>query len=271
MSRFDDYESEMPKTRFSDHDIELLLTGGNPDSREAADLAPLLEMLRVNASYEPSHADTQRHAAEAAKIARLESTRSVGEAEPSSARAHRRRGWLASSPRFGTALAAVLLLVGMTGVAFASNDAAPGDSLYGIDRALENVGLGAGGLGERLLEAGALVNHGRSAEALAHAAKALDASGGEDEDVTAAAAALHSAAQRLEAMDLDADNDMTVRSRVAEMLTWIAGTDLTGQDFDQGVSQLARGITGQSNPASEGNGNGPPTDVPAGNLGGRGS
>ena len=270
MSRLDDYESEM-KTRFSDHDIERLLTGGNPDSREAADLAPLLEMLRVNGSYDPSQADTQRYAAEAAEIARLESTRSAGAADPSSARADRRRGWLASSPRFGTALAAVLLLVGMTGVAFASNDAAPGDSLYGIDRALENVGLGAGGLGERLLEAGALVNHGRSAEALAHAAEALEASGGEDEDVTAAAAALHSAAERLEAMDLDEENRMEVRSQVAEMLTWIAGTDLTAQDFDQGVSQLAREITGQSNPASDENGNGPPVDVPAGSQGGRGS
>jgi hypothetical protein len=267
MSRFDDYESEM-KTRFSDRDIERLLTGGNPDSREAADLAPLLEMLKASASYEPSQADTQRYAAEAAEIARLESMRSGGAAEPSNVRAHRRRGWLASSPRFGTALAAVLLLVGMTGVAFASNGAAPGDSLYGIDRALENVGLGAGGLGERLLEAGALVNHGRSAEALAHAAEALDASGGEDEDLTAAAAALHSAAQRLEAMDLD---EMDVRSRVTVMLRWIAGTDLTAQDFDQGVSQLAREITGQSNPASDEKGNGPPVDVPAGNQGGRGS
>ena len=214
MNRFDDYESEM-KTRFSDHDVERLLTGGNPDSRELADLAPLLEMVKASASYEPSEADTQRYAAEAAEITRLESTRSAGAAGPSSVSAHHRKGWLASSPRFGTALAAVLLLVGMTGVAFASNDAAPGDSLYGIDRALENVGLGAGGLGERLLEAGALVNHGRSAEALAHAAEALDTSGGEDEAVTAAAAALQSAAERLEQMDLGGDNGMEVRSKVA--------------------------------------------------------
>jgi hypothetical protein len=38
----------------------------------------------------------------------------------------------------------------MSGVAVAANRAAPGDALYGIDRALEKIGIGAGGAQERL-------------------------------------------------------------------------------------------------------------------------
>ena len=38
------------------------------------------------------------------------------------------------------------------------------------------------------------------------------------------------------------ENSLAVRTRVAEMLRWMAGTDATGREFGQGVAERARGI-----------------------------
>ena len=55
----------------------------------------------------------------------------------------------------GTKVAAVIASAvvaagGLTGVGFAADNAAPGDALYGLDCALERVGLGDGGAQERV-------------------------------------------------------------------------------------------------------------------------
>ena len=52
------------------------------------------------------------------------------------------------------------MIVGMTGVAVASDSAVPGDWNYGIDRALEAVGIGEGGAAERLQELAAIRKDG---------------------------------------------------------------------------------------------------------------
>lgn len=58
--------------------------------------------------------------------------------------------------RRATAFAATAAVVlGLSGMAWAADGAAPGDWYYGIDRALEAVGIGAGGAEERLLEVAA--------------------------------------------------------------------------------------------------------------------
>ena len=54
------------------------------------------------------------------------------------------------------ALAATMATVmGLSGVALAVDGATPGDWYYGLDTALEAIGIGAGGAEERLLEAAA--------------------------------------------------------------------------------------------------------------------
>jgi hypothetical protein len=60
--------------------------------------------------------------------------------------------------RVAMAVAALVVLVMLpAGMAYAANGAKPGDLLYGLDRALEAIGIGDGGAEERLAESLALV------------------------------------------------------------------------------------------------------------------
>jgi len=63
--------------------------------------------------------------------------------------------------RVAMAVAALVVLVMLPGgMAYAANGAKPGDLLYGLDRALEAIGIGDGGADERLAESLALVASG---------------------------------------------------------------------------------------------------------------
>ena len=68
----------------------------------------------------------------------------------------------------------VLTVGGFGGAAYAANGAAPGDTFYGLDRALEAVGIGNGGSAERLAEVKELVDHGQTAGGLEHAADIVE-------------------------------------------------------------------------------------------------
>ena len=60
--------------------------------------------------------------------------------------------------------AAVVAAGSVTGVGFAADGAAPGDALYGLDCAMERVGLGDGGVQERVQEAAKLAQRGEIVE-----------------------------------------------------------------------------------------------------------
>lgn len=172
-------------------------------------------------------------------------------------------------------LAAIVLLAGMTGIALAADGAAPGDSLFGvdlhgIDLALEQVGIGDGGVAERLAEASALADNGNASEALAHAAAAI-ANAGADEE---ALAGLETAIAALsEDLPEDAsDNAVAVRGNVLHMLQWMFdNSDMIGNPdaepgaFGKGVAGLASNISPQSADTEEAGGDGgPPEGVPGG-------
>jgi hypothetical protein len=147
---------------------------------------------------------------------------------------------------------AVVAAGGLTGVGFAANDAAPGDVLYGLDCAMESVGLGDGGAQERIHEATELVERGEVEQGLNHAAQAAQSQVGLDENgqamgaLTAASNAVRNgthAANQGEASQIQA--------RVAEMLQWMSATMADGggsqsQEFGQGVTERAREITGEA-------------------------
>jgi hypothetical protein len=151
------------------------------------------------------------------------------------------------------------LLGGTTGVAVAANSAAPGDPLYGIDRALEQIGIGAGHGQERLAEATVLLSDGQVRQALKQAAQALDQVAGETEgfdDLDAVRAALAESAESLpEAGPGDGPQPLVVDS-VTTLIDYMRenlgkGVGADGNEFGQSVADLARGIT------SEGDGPGP--------------
>ena len=138
-------------------------------------------------------------------------------------------------------VASIVALLAFAGVAYGANGAVPGDTLYGFDCALE----------ERLAEAGELMDKGQVDEGLALAAEALtdeqeefeeDGDGEENgEEGPGRREALLAAAEAVLANG--SEQSLEVRTRVAEKLRWMATTELTGKEYGQAVSRLARALT----------------------------
>lgn len=151
--------------------------------------------------------------------------------------------------RAAAAVAATLMSVGgLGGVAYAANGATPGDFLYGLDRALEAVGVGNGGASERISEAIVLAQHGSPSHGLEHAAKVVP-------DDTGAGSALLAAA---EGMDLEVSSE--VQDEVMALLTYLS--DNVGSIDGQTVADFARAIGGHGAPFETPVG--PPDGVPVG-------
>ena len=170
MSVFGVYEDDMLKRKFSDQDIERLLSGQRADDGDLASLAPILESLHRSGWRAPSEEKVAAFAVQAAGIAG--STKSLAPPERTPIRPRLSQ----SAPRRGLVktAAGLLLLFGVSGVAVASDEAAPGDALYGLDRALEAVGVNDGAASERIREARALFDRGQEADAVTHVADAIE-------------------------------------------------------------------------------------------------
>lgn len=159
-----------------------------------------------------------------------------------------------------TLATAIALVLGFAGVAYAADGAVPGDTLYGLDCALENAGIGDGGLEERLGEAGELMDENYVDAGLDHAVEALLEEGDDDGDGDvdyddglgddpARCEALLAAAEAVLANG--SEQSLETQTRVAEKLVFMATTELTGRDYGQAVSQLARGIYDPDSQADE--------------------
>ena len=232
-----DYKG-MFSTTISDREIERLLTGSPTENGELSDLAVFVEMMRAYDTRVPSDQAVDRLAIQAARLARAGRS-SAAATSASSDRPPLRRRVL--RPQIAAAAVAILMITGATGVAAAADAAAPGDSLYGLDRALERIGIGAGSAEERLEEANQLLAEGKTRQALEHATEALD----EDDD-EAARAALDIA---IEGVETAGDQNATVvQEKVGALLTYMSqnigkGVGADGREFGQGVAELAHGIT----------------------------
>ena len=220
MRTLSDCLGDMLLRRIEDREIEYLLTRqARDDSDRLASALATLNLERLEISVDDRAAD---FADNASRLVRL--------ADPATTIRQVRSPVV---PRLATAGLAAVLIVGLAGVAEAGDAAAPGDALYGLDRALEQVGINDGGIDERLNEAQTLADHGKSSEALAHLAQALDTSSPN------AADALEAAAERFGAND---NPSQAVLEDVAAMLHWMANTQESGRDFGQGVAERARDI-----------------------------
>jgi nucleotide-binding universal stress UspA family protein len=237
-----DNKDEMLRSAVTDEDIELLLSGAIPEGGELSLLVPVIRMLRADGARLPSESDSRQVAAAAAELAR--SSRAAAELSTRAAPPIR-PSWSHLVPRFIGALAALLVFTA-GGVAIAADGSAPGDALYGIDRALERLGIGSGRAEERIDEAARLAGLGRAQEALAHVAEALDEAEQDGEDVadlTQAREALDEAANVVPVTE-DA-GARAVQQRVETLLEFIKenvhkdmGVD--GREFGQEVARLAR-------------------------------
>jgi hypothetical protein len=146
------------------------------------------------------------------------------------------------------------------GIAIAADGAAPGDALYGIDRAMERVGVLDGGPAERLAEAEGLVEADLPA-AVETAGEAAAAAGAGD-----AAEALDQAAARV-ALGGEDEQVLETREYVAALLRLIA-SQLEGDGVDgEAVAEAARMIRPDVTlPEQVPQDEVPPVSVPPGEL-----
>lgn len=298
MSEFDVYGSEMAKSELTDQDAERILSGSEPEDVTLARLTAALAALhRVEAA---ALSEDQADQLVARAVALSQNAR-PGSAQPdgNSQDGATKRALRTLRHRLAVLAATIFVVSGMTGVAVASDEAAPGDELYGIDRALERVGIGVGGAAERITEAQVLANAGQVTAAINHVAEAIEESEVDDQsdefspEASGAAAALRSAAENVKGDD-DPESQ-NVRDAVAAMLDEMADMtgdpEFDGEAFGRRISELARSI---GDPAAEAPGlddqtgrsdraggeddagrpsqvpGGPPDDTPGGPPGGAG-
>jgi hypothetical protein len=262
MSDLGDYEDDM-LLRLSDRDADRLVRGEAP-SADLAELAGLLGSWR-ELYVRPEDEDSGSLAAAAARLSVLgKRVHQTGRTESPVRRTSRLR------PRTAAVLAVGLAAM-TAGVAFASNGSSPGDRLYGVDRALEQVGVGNGGAIERLDESRDLRAAGHPADALTHAAEAAtqEESSPDVSGESRGSDALLAAAERLRQIEEGGANAAEVRAKVAAMLEYMATTEATGSEFGQGVADRAKEIGNGGAPSSpdlpdQAGEHGPPDGVPPG-------
>lgn len=261
MSHRDVYYDEMTRQQFSDSDVERILSGQEPENETLAQLAPALVALHSEQPETPSEETISRFAAEAAEIARSSAPAEGNTASPKPG--FRYRGFPGSLRRkLATLAAALLTFAGMTGIAFAADGAAPGDPLYGLDRALEQIGINDGAAAERIAEARTLTMNGQVPAAFHHLADSVETEDQDSVELHQAADALRTAANNVRSESDDAESQK-VRSEVAAMLEQMAemseGPDFDGAIFGQRLAEMARAIPGGENPV--GTADGPPEDT----------
>lgn len=229
------FEWFRPGVRLSDADIERLLSGRASDSDAHADLARFIATMADDTEPpgDPSFMAT-------ALAATARSTRH----QPRTAR------------RRLVALAATLaMFFAISGVAAAADRAVPGDFLYPLDLAFESIGIGAGGIDERLEEFDVLVARGEHELAF----ELLDqfSETASDSDAAEAQTHMESTARRSSLFAA------AIQDKVDEKREFIEGnrgrnTGLDGSDFGQGVadrtpSQPNQGASTDTDPPEHAN------------------
>jgi hypothetical protein len=200
MSRSGDYNDEMAEEHARDELLDLL-----PASSVTVDpLSPVAEFLMQLKALGVTPLDADVSARHLTMLRDEAANHPVGvPVAQGSAGPLVHRRWLAYGSLISGFAARVLIgtlaftAIG-TGTAFAADAAVPGDILYGLDRALERVGINDGGAFERIQEARTLVVNGHHERAVAAVEKAVEdiAAGVE----TGAAGALEQAAGQIAAV-----------------------------------------------------------------------
>ncbi|HKZ30649.1 MAG TPA: hypothetical protein VJ482_13580 [Acidimicrobiia bacterium] len=256
MSTSDDYHSDMNRTNLTSEQAEALISGTAPVLHGLERLAMVIDALRNDESAELDEALVDRIVRGA--IVRVSEPAHQDPALGSLGRGHRVGTSVRSLRRRITTVAATVALLFGSGsvVASAADGASPGDLLYGVDRALEAVGIGNGGAAERLEEVEQIVADGDVVGGLQHAAALV--AGAVDETAAspgnqAASAALASAAQRVKATRSNQAD--TTRTEVGALLDYLA--ENIGHVDGRKVAELSRLIGNEPETQPQDRGQGP--------------
>lgn len=234
----------MRKASIFDEVYEAALVGGDPSDANADVVVEFVQGIRNEVKVIGLPLGSEAHILAAAATPPLPSLAAAFSASVSPRRLRARLAVVVASM--------MALLLATAGVGLAANDAVPGDPLYGLDRAMERVGLGNGQAHERLAEAVALAEAGQLGRGLNHAAATVATLPDQAEAMLAEQALSDAAARILE--------DGKAPTGVSELLSHLAS--LVGTDDGQGIATIAQEIRdtvergGSEAPA------GPPTSTP---------
>ena len=230
---------------FIERDLDLLIDGEQPFNEYLAPLESFVNSLGNFSAITPPHEFLEHHAAEAAAA-----TKATVSAVAGTGLTPGRRLAFGLKRRVAAGATSLMMIVGMTGVAWASDSAVPGDWNYGIDRALEAVGIGAGGAAERLQELAAIRENGHpsGAESAPQTGPTTPPDVGGLENAAATVAEIIGGSQR--ASD--------VRTDVSVLLAYLADTEAAdgpiiselAQQFKQ-AHQLSRSNRPEVNPGEQ--------------------
>ena len=223
MSLSDGYYTDMSKSSVSDRQLAAALAGTESADTDVVD--ELVRGLRAEVEMIGLPQDSESHILAAMAAVTEPVPQVVAPHVPVSPRRLR--------ARLASVMASIMaLLLATAGVGLAADGAAPGDPLYGLDLAMERVGIGNGKANERLSEAIALAEAGQLIRGLDHAAATL-ATLPDQAQAAAASEALADAAARL----LENGNTPT---GVGDLLSDLASFLGTGDG--QSVAETARKI-----------------------------
>lgn len=167
-------------------------------------------------------------------------------------------------PRATAFAATAAVVLSLSGVAWAADGASPGDWYYGLDRALEVIGIGAGGAEERLLEAAANSADSTQASGPATGQRRNDGptSASVDETGTQRAAAA------VATQEFGSQQSLATKDGVAGFLDYLANEEgLSGKE----ISEVAKTMAGQPGKGNEPDRPGRPDDPGRPESSGRGA
>lgn len=249
MTGADDYRGDMTWGNEISREMAEAVHEGTPGSSTVGGLVGVLDEIRREADSDQS-AFIATFARVAAAAAATSVVAPVIAPEP---RTSARTAVLTPVRRItASAASAVLIVASLAGVAVAADHSGPGDILYGLDRALEAVGIGSGGSAERLEEVKALVADGEVEDGLSHAGETLDSTPANE----AARNAIADATTRVHEAPDSASTETT--EKVASLLDYLANNR---QDLDPTeVVSRARDIGPSNDDPGPGE---PPTSPPS--------
>lgn len=249
---------EMMNLYPSDEQAEALIRGEIPQDADLAEVGDLVNSLRSLGDHPITDDLAERHVAMIVSEVEVSPGAALGGARPPVTPLARRKVVLSSllSSMLVKVLAASVAVAAVgTGVGIAADASAPGEALYGIDRAMEQVGIADGGATERVEEARSLIEVDLP-EAVASAGKAAEASGDAE-----AAAALADAADGIR--NLEEGQSDAIRQQVAQLLDLISGQLADGGVVGDDVASAASAIRDAIVLPEQAPVEAPPVDVPS--------
>ncbi|HZD23822.1 MAG TPA: hypothetical protein VE569_10540 [Acidimicrobiia bacterium] len=228
----------------SDEQIEALIKGEDPEDLDLIELEILVDAIRSLGDREIGDDIAARHVAMIAGEASVSPCVDWFSEPVRSARAPRTRRRLVLSSLLSSILAKVLAAsvavaaVG-TGLGVAANNAVPGDALFGLNQAMEKIGLIEMSPAEQIEQAQSLVDIDLP-EAVTTAGQAVESAGHEE-----AAGALFQAAERIRGVE--AEQSEEIREAVASLLELIgeqlAADGVVGADVAEAAQAIGDSVT----------------------------